>query len=87
MYNIYIYTLYVLLLCLLIIMCLLLLYNHVARRCTPHWSIWDVNLVVRQPPPDRRAHFLECPGFGLPSGVIRQHWNDAEKISMAPAQG
>ena len=25
--------------------------------------------------------------FGFLSGIIRQNWNDAEKISMAPAQG
>jgi len=25
--------------------------------------------------------------FGFPPGIIRQHWNDAEKISAAPAQG
>ena len=25
--------------------------------------------------------------LGLPSGIIRQHWSDTEKISMAPAQG
>ena len=24
---------------------------------------------------------------GFPSGIIREHWNDTEKISMAPAQG
>ena len=24
---------------------------------------------------------------GLPSRIIREHWNDAEKISVAPAQG
>ena len=24
---------------------------------------------------------------GFPSGIIRQNWNDTEKISMAPAQG
>ena len=24
---------------------------------------------------------------GFPSGIIRSHWNDAEKISVAPAQG
>ena len=24
---------------------------------------------------------------GFPSGIIRLNWNDAEKISMAPAQG
>ena len=24
---------------------------------------------------------------GFPSGIIRQSWNDAEKISMAPASG
>ena len=25
--------------------------------------------------------------FGFLSGIIRQNWNDTEKISMAPAQG
>ena len=25
--------------------------------------------------------------FGVLSGLIRQNWNDTEKISMAPAQG
>ena len=24
---------------------------------------------------------------GFPSGIIRKNWNDAEKLSMAPAQG
>ena len=27
------------------------------------------------------------PSHGFPSGILRQNWNDAEKISMAPAQG
>ena len=27
------------------------------------------------------------PLFGFPSGIIRSNWNDAEKISIAPAQG
>ena len=37
---------------------------------------------VRSPPgaqPD--------PVSGFPSGIIRSNWNDAEKISMTPAEG
>ena len=30
---------------------------------------------------------IPVPFHGFPSGIIRKNWNDAEKISMAPAQG
>ena len=29
----------------------------------------------------------KAPWVGFPLGILRSNWNDAEKVSMAPAQG
>ena len=34
-----------------------------------------------------RSLALRMQDLGFPSGIIRQSWNDTEKICMAPAQG
>ena len=44
---------------------------------------------LREDQEERHADQVQdqVPGHEFPLGSIRENWNDAEKISMAPAQG
>ena len=60
---------------------------HDPCRCPAHWN---PNRVAKRQArsQEKAAHKNNITvHVGFPLGIIREHWSDAEKISMAPAQG